>query len=82
MNRDRLNPIYAQMGVTVFESLDRQMLPTRFAGMFAAAAAAGGDGPKNQTNVNVSLVNPVTRDPLKQMRAEAERMATGLWGDE
>lgn len=65
-------------GADVFESLNRRMLPTRFAGMLAAAVS-GNQGPRQVTNVKVVQNNPVTRDPLKDMREKSEQLMTGMW---
>lgn len=66
-------------GTDFFDSLNRKMLPTSFMNMLGAAAGSGGNsGPV--TNVAVSLINPLTRDPLKQMREESENIAQGIWG--
>jgi len=65
-------------GPDFFESLNRNMLPTSFLNMLGAAASGGG-GPQSVTNVNVNQINPLTRDPLKQLRESSEMVAAGIW---
>lgn len=67
-------------GADFFDSLNRKTLPTSFLNMLGAAAVSGNQGPQNVTNVNVTQVNPVTRDPLKQLRENSEALAAGIWG--
>ena len=66
-------------GPDFFDSLNRNMLPTSFLNMLGAAAGGGG-GPQNITNVSVNQINPLTRDPLKQLREDSEMVASGIWG--
>jgi len=66
-------------GVDFFDSLNRKMLPTSFLNMLGAAVS-GNQGPQNVTNVSIVQQNPVTRDPLKQLREDSEMVAQGLWG--
>lgn len=66
-------------GHDFMESLDRKMIPAQFMGMLQAAAVSGNRGPT--TNVNVNLINPTSRDPLKQLREKSEMVAAGLWGN-
>ena len=66
-------------GPDFFDSLNRNMLPTSFLNMLGAAAS-GGNGPSSVTNVNVNQINPLTRDPLKQLREDSEMVASGIWG--
>jgi TP901 family phage tail tape measure protein len=65
-------------GADFFDSLNRKMLPTSFMNMLGAASSGGG-GPQSVTNVNVNQINPVTRDPLKQLRENSEMVAAGIW---
>jgi len=65
-------------GVDFMDSLNRKMLPTAFLNMLGAAAT-GNSGPSHVTNVNVTQVNPVTRDPLKQLREKSEMVVAGIW---
>jgi TP901 family phage tail tape measure protein len=65
-------------GTDFFDSLNRKMLPTAFLGMLSAAASSN-NGPQKVTNVNVTQVNPVTRDPLKELREKSEAVAAGIW---
>lgn len=66
-------------GVDFFDSLNRKMLPASFLNMLGAAVS-GNQGPQNVTNVSIVQQNPVTRDPLKQLREDSEMVAQGLWG--
>lgn len=66
-------------GADFFDSLNRKMFPTSFLNMLGAASS-GSQGPQNVTNVNVVQNNPLTRDPLKQLRESSEMIATGIWG--
>lgn len=66
-------------GPDFFDALNRKMLPASFANMLGAVAASGNQGPQSVTNVNVTQVNPVTRDPLKQLREDSEKVAAGIW---
>src|SRR5690606_8085373 len=66
-------------GTDFFDSLNRKMLPTSFLNMLGAAVS-GNRGPTHVAHVNVSQINPVTRDPLKQLREQSEMVATGIWG--
>lgn len=36
--------------------------------------------PQHVTNVNIVQNNPLTRDPLKQLREDSELVAAGIWG--
>lgn len=67
-------------GTDVFDSLSRKMLPTSFVNMLGAAAVSGNSGPTHVANVNVIQHNPVTRDPLQQLRQDSEMIAAGIWG--
>jgi TP901 family phage tail tape measure protein len=67
-------------GADFMDSLNRFTLPTSFLNMLGAASGAGSSGPTHQANVNVTMVNPVTRDPLKQLREQSEMVASGIWG--
>lgn len=67
-------------GADFFDSLSRRMLPASFAGMLGAAAGAGNRGPQNVMNVHLEQHNPVTRDPLAQLREDSENLAAGIWG--
>jgi TP901 family phage tail tape measure protein len=66
-------------GADFFDSLNRKMFPTSFLNMLGAASS-GSQGPQSVTNVNVVQNNPLTRDPLKQLRESSEMIATGIWG--
>ena len=66
-------------GPDFFDSLNRNMLPTSFLNMLGAAAG-GNNGPSSVTNVSVNQINPLTRDPLKQLREDSEMVASGIWG--
>ena len=66
-------------GPDFFDSLNRNMLPTSFLNMLGAAAGSN-NGPSSVTNVNVNQINPLTRDPLKQLREDSEMVASGIWG--
>jgi|GEM_PF-4960816 len=66
-------------GPDFFDSLNRKMLPESFMNMLSSAAVSGNQGPQNVTNVNVTQVNPVTRNPLKQLREDSENLVTGMW---
>ena len=48
--------------------------------MLSAAAVSGNSGPQSVTNVEVTQINPVTRNPLKQLKEDSENLVTGLWG--
>lgn len=65
-------------GDDFFDSLNRKMLPTAFLSMLGAAASSN-NGPQKVTHVNVTQVNPVTRDPLKDLREKSEAVAAGIW---
>lgn len=67
-------------GPDFFDSLNRKMLPTSFMNMLGSAVS-GNQGPQSVTNVNVTQVNPLTRDPLKQLRESSEMVAAGIWGN-
>lgn len=67
-------------GPDFFDSLNRKMLPASFMKMLGAAAVSGNSGPQSVTNVSVTQVNPVTRNPLKQLKEDSENLVTGLWG--
>lgn len=67
-------------GADFFDSLNRKMLPTSFVNMLGAAARGGSNGPTHVAHVNVQQINPLTRDPLKQLREESEMVAAGIWG--
>lgn len=62
-----------------FDSLNRQMLPTSFMNMLGAAAVSGNRGPERVAHVSITQNNPVTRDPLKQLRESSENVAAGIW---
>jgi hypothetical protein len=64
-------------GTDFFDSLNQKMLPTSFLNMLGAASSGG--GAERITNVNVVQNNPLTRDPLKQLREDSEMVAAGLW---
>ena len=67
-------------GTDFFDSLNRNMLPTSFLSMLGGAAAAGSSaGPTHVANVKVIQNNPLTRDPLKQLREASEMVASGIW---
>lgn len=66
-------------GTDFFDSLNRKQLPSSFASMLGAAAVSGNRGPQNVTNVSVTQINPVTRDPLAQLREDSENVAAGIW---
>lgn len=66
-------------GTDFFDSLNRNMLPTSFLNLLGAAATAGSSGPSHIANVNVIQNNPLTRDPLKQLREASEMVASGIW---
>jgi len=68
-------------GPDFFESLNRKMLPTNFLNMLGAAAVSGNRGPERVAYVTVQQNNPLTRDPLKQLREDSENVAAGIWGD-
>lgn len=65
-------------GPDFFDSLNKKMLPTSFLNLLGAAATSGG-GPQSTTNINVVQNNPLTRDPLKQLRESSELVAAGIW---
>lgn len=67
-------------GADFFDSLNRKMLPASFAHMLGAAAASGNQGPQSVTNVSLIQNNPLTRDPLAQLREDSENLVSGLWG--
>ena len=67
-------------GPDFFDSLNRKMLPTSFMNMLGAAAGSGGSGPTHVAHVQVVQNNPLTRDPLKQLRSDSEMVASGIWG--
>lgn len=67
-------------GPDFFDSLNRKLLPTSFMNMLGGAAASGNQGPSHVANVTVVQNNPLTRDPLKQLRQDSELVANGIWG--
>lgn len=68
-------------GHSFMDSLDKKMLPVQFVSMLASAASVSGNsGPKAE--INVQLINPVTRDPLKQLRESSEMVAAGIFGSD
>lgn len=68
-------------GQSFFDSLNRNMLPTSFVNMLGAAATAG-NGPSHVAHVQLTQVNPISRDPLKVLREKSEMLAQGIWGDD
>lgn len=67
-------------GPDFMESLNRKMLPASIVSMLSAAAGSGSSGPSHVAYVNVQQNNPLTQDPLKQLRASSEMVAAGIWG--
>ena len=67
-------------GADFFDSLNRRMLPASMMKLLGAAAVSGNQGPSSVTNVSVVQNSPVSRDPLKQLREDSERVAAGIWG--
>ena len=67
-------------GADFFDSLNRRMLPASMMKLFGAAMVSGNQSSGNTTNVSIVQQNPVTRDPLKQLREDSERVAAGIWG--
>jgi TP901 family phage tail tape measure protein len=67
-------------GSSFFDALERKMLPASFSNMLAAAAVSGNRGPQQVLNVKVDQHNPITRDPLAQLREDSENLALGIWG--
>lgn len=67
-------------GTDFFESLNRKMLPTNFVNMLGVAAASGSRGPTHVAHVSLVQHNPLTRDPLVQLRQDSEQMVAGIWG--
>lgn len=67
-------------GVDTFDALSRKMIPASFANMLGGAAGSGSNGPSHVAHVQVVQNNPLTRDPLAQLRLDSENMAAGIWG--
>lgn len=67
-------------GEDVFQSLNRKMFPSSFLGLLGRAMVSGNSGPSHVAYVTTTQVNPLTRDPLKQLREESDNVAAGVWG--
>lgn len=65
-------------GTDTFASLERKEIPNVFRNMLAGAVS-GNRGPQNVTNVQLTQVNPVVRDSLKQLREDSEMVAAAIW---
>ncbi len=43
-------------------------------------SVSGNSKPQHVTIVNITQNNPLTRDPLQQLREQSEAVAAGIWG--
>jgi len=68
-------------GPRMMEDINNMRFPKFANGGFPMGNPGGGGGyggPRVQVEVN--QYNPVTRDPLKQLREDSENLVAGLWG--
>lgn len=63
-------------GAQLFDQLNRRQMPAFAQGGPVSVGPTGGG---HVTNVRVIQNNPVTRDPLKQLRKASEDIVTGMW---
>lgn len=66
-------------GSKMMEDINNMRFP-RYATGFTPAGYAGQRETSSSVNVNVIQNNPVTRDPLRQLREDSELVVAGVWG--
>lgn len=69
-------------GTQMMEDINHMRFP-RYATGYTPTMGPGTAGGRGGASINVEVtqINPVTRDPLKQLRKASENLVAGLWGD-
>ncbi len=77
---NNLMPIMAGIASDVAGAFAVKLAMPSFGDASGNATVSGNREAQSVTTVTVIQNNPVTRDPLKQLREESEMVAAGVWG--